>query len=195
MQKTVEYTANRASPATVELLTRERSKGKSLRQLGQLFGKSHEGIRQLLAKYGPPQVTLLSENKVATKLGYPLQWLAKLRKEGVVTPIRTGGRWLYSEEQVGQIPALIAEARKCQQCSKPRPAGYPRFCRECSQYRRKHKYESLSLEAKAKHAKRCLAWQKANQEKAKKLLSRAHRKSQAKQGRGAVIADDRRREG
>ena len=53
MQMASEYGVNnRVSPATVELLTRERSKGKSLRQLGQLFGKSHEGIRQVLAKYG-----------------------------------------------------------------------------------------------------------------------------------------------
>ncbi len=36
MQKTVEYTNNRVSPATVELLIRERNKGKTLRQLGQL---------------------------------------------------------------------------------------------------------------------------------------------------------------
>ncbi len=192
MQKTAEYTKtnNKVSPATIEMLIRERSKGKTLRQLGQMFGRSHERVRKVLAKY-PSRVTLLSENSVAVKLGYPVWWLTKLRKESIINPIKPGGRWLYSEEQVRLIAALIAEARKCQQCSKPRPAGYPRFCRECSQYRRKHKYESLSLEAKAKHAKRCLAWQKANQEKAKKLLSRAHRKSQAEQGRGAMIADDR----
>jgi len=69
MQKTVEHTKtkNRAAPE-IELLLRERRKGKSLRQLGQMFGKSHEKIRQLLAKYGPPQVTLLSEERVAANL-------------------------------------------------------------------------------------------------------------------------------
>jgi len=48
MQNTVEYTEtnNRVSPATVELLMRERSQGKSLRQVGQMFGRSHERIRQ-----------------------------------------------------------------------------------------------------------------------------------------------------
>jgi len=51
MQKTVEYTANRISPATIELLIRERSKGKTLRQLGRMFDRSHEKIRQLLDKY------------------------------------------------------------------------------------------------------------------------------------------------
>jgi len=86
MQKTVEYTNNRVSPATVELLIRERSKGKSLRQLGQMFNRSGERVRKVLAKYGPPQVTLLPENRVASKLGYPLQWLAKLRKEGIINP-------------------------------------------------------------------------------------------------------------
>jgi len=132
---TVEYTNNRLSPATVELLIRERSRGKTLRQLGQIFNRSHERIRQVLAKYGPPQVTLLPEGMVSANLGYPKWWLARLRKEGVINPIRPGSRWLYSEEQVRQIPALIAEARKCEQCGKPRPPGSQRLCGECRQYR------------------------------------------------------------
>ena len=181
MQKTVEYTATRVSPATVELLIRERSKGKTLRQLGQMFDRSHEKIRQLLDKYNLPEVTLVSEARVAFNLGYPVHWLAQLRKEGIIKPIKPGGHWLYSEEQVRQIPALIAEARKCQQCGKPRPAGYPRFCRQCSQYRRKHKYESLSPEAKVKHVKRCLAWRKANPEQWKEIVSRVRRKYRTKQ--------------
>ena len=158
MQKTVE-TNNRLSPAIVELLIRERSKGNTLRQLGQLFGKSHERIRQVLAEYGRPQVTLLSENKVAAKLGYLTSWLARLRKEGVINPIKPGSFWLYSEEQISQIPALIAEMRKCQRCGRQRPAGSVRFCRECRQYREKHKYEALSPKAKAKHRESCRAWQ------------------------------------
>ena len=60
MQETVEYSVNnRVSPTTVELLIRERSKGKSLRQLGKMFGRSHERVRQLLAKHNRAQVTLL----------------------------------------------------------------------------------------------------------------------------------------
>ena len=113
MQKTVEHTrVNRLSPATVELLMRERSKGKSLRQLGQMIGRSYETVRQILAKYGPPPVTLLAEERVAAKLGYPTHWLAQLRKEGIINPIRPGWCWLYSEEQVRQIPALIGRLRQ-----------------------------------------------------------------------------------
>ena len=137
MQKTVEYTNNRVSPATIELLIRERSKGNSLRQLGQMFNRSHERVRQLLAKYSPSQVTLLPENTVAAKLGYPVNWLIQLRKEGIINPIRPGGFWLYSEEQVRQIPSLIAQMRKCEWCGRPRPPGYPKFCRECSQILRR----------------------------------------------------------
>jgi len=129
----------------VELLVHERSKGKSLRQLGQMFNTSHEWVRQLLAKYDRPQVTLLPEQKVAAELGYPLEWLVKLRTEGIIKPIKPGGFWLYSEEQVRQIPSLIAEIRKCEQCGKPRPRGSQRFCRECRQYRKRQ---------------RALAWQK-----------------------------------
>ena len=139
MQKTVEYTVNnRLSSATVELLIRERSKGHTLRQLGQMFGRSHERIRQVLAKHDLSQVTLLPEKRVARKLGYPQCWLRRLRKEGIIKPIRPGSFWHYSEEQVEQIPSLIAEARKCQQCGKPRPLNSRRFCKECNQYRRKH---------------------------------------------------------
>ncbi|GAH45264.1 unnamed protein product, partial [marine sediment metagenome] len=168
------------SPATVELLIHERGKGKSLRQLGRMFDRSHEGIRQVLAKYGPPQVTLLPEGRVVARLGYPVWWLARLRKEGIINPIRPGGYWLYSEEQVRQIAALIAEARKCQQCGNPRPLGSVRFCRECSQYRRNHKYRYLSPEAKARHRERCWAWERANPERLKEIRFRAHKKERAK---------------
>ena len=168
MQKTVEYTVNNrlsSATATVELLIRERSKGHTLRQLGQMFDRSHERIRQVLAKYDLPQVTLLPENGIARKLGYPQWWLTKLRKEGIIKPIRPGSLWLYSEEQVEQIPSLIAEARKCQQCGKPRPLHSQRFCKECRLYRKKE---------------RNLAWQKANPEKLKEIRSVANRKYRAK---------------
>ena len=121
-----------------ELLIRERSKGKSLRQLGQMFGMSHERVRQLLGKYDRSQVTLLPEQKVAADLGYPVVWLAQLRKEGIIKPIKRGF-WLYSEEQARQIPSLIAETRKCEQCGKPRPRWSNRLCRECRQYRQKQR--------------------------------------------------------
>jgi len=171
--------ANRVSPATEELLIRERNKGKTLRQLGQMFGRSHEAVRQVLAKYSPSQESLLSEASAAAKLGYPVEWLAQLRKEGITNPIKQG-RWLYSEEQVRQIASLIPERRKCERCGRLRPPGYPRFCRECSQYRKKHRYRTLSPEAKAEHVKSCLAWRKANPERWKGIQSRAHRKHQAK---------------
>ena len=104
-----------------------------------MFGRSHERIRQVLAKYDLSQVMLLPEKRVARKLGYPQCWLRRLRKEGIIKPIRPGSLWLYSEEQVEQIPSLIAEARKCEQCGKPRSLHSHRFCTKCNQYRRKHK--------------------------------------------------------
>jgi hypothetical protein len=94
------------------------------------------------------------EKRVAAKLGYPWGWLIKLRKEGIINPVRPGGFWLYSEEQVKQIPSLIAETRKCQRCGKPRPVGSHRLCRECSHYRSNHWYQYLSLEEKAKYRAR-----------------------------------------
>ena len=170
MQNTVEYTGanKRVSPVCIELLIRKRNEGKTLRQLAQMFDRSHEGIRQLLAKYGPPQVTLLPEETVASKLGCPVTWLARLRKDGIINPIKPGGHYLYSKEQVRQIPSLITETRKCQRCGKLRPPGSRRFCRECSQYRKKHRYGSLSPEAKAKYMKRFLAWRKANPDRTKR---------------------------
>lgn len=177
----MEYTGanNRVSPATVELLIRERNKGKSLRQLGQMFNRSYESIRKVLAKYSSSQVALLPEGRVAAKLGYPKHWLPQLRKEGITHPIKRGF-WLYSEEQARQIPSLIAERRKCERCGKMRPPHYPRFCKECSQYRKKHKYMTLSPEQKAMHLKRVMAWRKANPEKWKEIQSRAQKKPQAK---------------
>ena len=179
--------ANGVPPACVELLIRERNKGKSLRQLGQMFDKSHERIRQILAKHDPSYSTLLPEGRVTADLGYPVWWLIWLRKKGIVNPIKRGHYWLYSEEQVRQIPSLIAEARKCQRCGKLRPLGYHRFCKECSQYRKKHKYKSLSPEEKAAHIKRCQAWRKANPERWKEISSRAVRKYRAKHLEGTRI--------
>jgi len=181
MQKTVEHARmNRVSAAIVGLLIHERNKGRSLRQLGQMFGISHELVRQILAKHSPSRVTLLPENTVAVKLGYPTTWLIQLRKEGIIKPTKPGGYWLYSEEQVRQIPSLIAEMRRCDRCGELRPLGYRRFCRECSQYRKKHRYRDLSPGEKAKHREKSLAWRKANPEKWKKISSRAERKYRGK---------------
>jgi hypothetical protein len=181
MQKTVEHARmSRVSAANVELLIHERNNGKSLRQLGQMFGISHERVRQILAKHSRARVTLLPENTVAVKLEYPVSWLIQLRKKGIIKPTKPGGRWLYSEEQVRQITSLVAEMRRCERCGELRPQGYQRFCRECSQYRKKHHYRSLSPEEKAKHREKSLAWRKANPEKWKKISSRAQRKYRGK---------------
>jgi transcriptional regulator with XRE-family HTH domain len=139
------------SAASVEQLIQERSKGKNLRQLGQMFGISHEQVRQILAKNGRSRVSVLAENTVAVKLGYPVDWLIKLRKEGLIKPRRPGGHRLYSEEQVRQLPSLIAEMRRRDRCGEPRPLRYWRFCRKCSQYRRKHRYKSLNPEVKIEY--------------------------------------------
>jgi hypothetical protein len=182
MQKTVGHArVKKVSSATLEPLIYERNKGKSLRQLGQMFGISHERARQILAKHNPSIVTFLAENTVAVKLGYPTTWLIKLRKEGIINPIKPGGCWLYSEEQVRQIPSLIAEMRRCERCGKLRPKGHRKFCRECSQYRKKHRYSILSPEEKTKHRERSLAWRKSNPEKRKKISPRAQKRYPGKQ--------------
>ena len=172
---------NKISPATVELLIHERNSGKSLRQLGQMFDVSHEWVRQILVKHSPTRVAFIAESAVAAKLGYPVSWLIKMRKEGILNPTKPGGHWLYSEEQVRQIPALIAWMRRCERCGKLRPRGYQRLCRECSQYRKQNHYRSMSPEEKAKHRKRSLAWRKANPERWKKISSKAQRKYRSKQ--------------
>ena len=180
MQKTVESTRMNRVSLTVELLIHERNKGKSLRQLGQMFGISHERVRQILAKHSPSRVTFLAENTVAAKLGYPVTWVIKLRKEGIINPTKPGGHWLYSGEQIRQIPSLIAEMRRCDQCGELRPQGYQRFCRDCSQYMKKHRYRNLSPEEEAKHREQSLAWRKANPEKWKRISSRAQIKYRGK---------------
>jgi hypothetical protein len=147
-----------------ELLIHERNKGKSLRQLGQMFGISHELVRQILAKHSPVRVKLLPESRVAARLGYPIGWLVQLKEAGITNPTKPGGRWLYSEEQVKQIPSIIAQMRSCERCGRPREPGCRRFCTECRHYRRKHYYMSLSPEEKADHREKSLARRNANPE-------------------------------
>jgi len=172
----------------VDLLVRERSNGKTLRQLGQIFGISPERIRQLLAKHGQPQVTLLPEATVAAKLGYSVYWLAQLRKDGIINPVKSGARWLYSEEQVRQIPVLIAQMRRCERCGRPRPPHYPKFCRECSQHRKNHRYRFASPEEKAECVRRVLAWWQANPERWKEIQARARRNYRTKHASGTQPA-------
>jgi DNA-binding MarR family transcriptional regulator len=110
-----------------------------------------------------------------------VEWLTRLRKEGIIKPVRPGHFWLYSEEQIQQIPSLIAESRKCLKCGKLRPPGTRKFCRECSpQYRKEHPYKALSPEEKVKRDKRGVAWRKANPEKQTEISSRVQRKYRAK---------------
>jgi hypothetical protein len=154
-QEAIHTLKNRGSPVNIKLLIQERNKGRSLRQLGQMFGVSHERVRQILAQHSPSRVTLLAENTVAVKLGYPVEWLIQLRKAGVIKPTAPEGHRLYSEEQIRQIPSLIAEMRRCDRCGQPRPLGYRRYCQECSQYRKMHHHKILSLEEKAETKKEC----------------------------------------
>jgi len=165
-KRVVEYAKanNGVSPAGIELLIRERRKGKTLRQLGPMVGRSHERVRQLLAKHNALEVPLLSENRVIAELGCVPWWLVRLRKEGSVNPIRQGYFWLYSEEQVRQIASLIAERRKCEQCGEPRPLLSRRFCAKCRQDRKKTWYMRLSPERKADHTKKYRALRKAQRE-------------------------------
>jgi transcriptional regulator with XRE-family HTH domain len=142
------------------LLVHERKRGKSLRQLGQKFGISHERVRQTLIKYSSLRVELFPETRVAARLGYPLEWLVQLREAGIINPTKPGGRWLYSEEQVKQIPLLIADMRRCEWCGRPREPGCRRFCRECGQYMRKYYYRRLSPEKKEEYRKKSLARRK-----------------------------------
>jgi hypothetical protein len=153
---------NRA-PLDIELIIQERNRGKSLRQLGQMFGISHEQVRQILAKHGQSRVTFLAENTVAVKLEYPVAWLIQLRKEELINPTKPGGHWLYSEEQIRQIPSLIAQMRRCDRCGQTRPIGYRRFCRECSQYWKRHRYRSLSPEERAEYQRGVRHYRKQKQ--------------------------------
>jgi len=178
MQNTVEYTDGKVSPATIELLISERDNGKTLRELGQKYTRSYQRIGYLLNKYDS-LAALLPETKVAANLGYPKKWLAQLREKGLIKP-RKLGFWLYSEEQVRQIPSLIADTRKCAQCGKPLPKGAKRFCIECREYRKRNWYNRQSPEGKAAHNKHCMAWREANPEKWKEINSRAIMKYEAK---------------
>jgi hypothetical protein len=154
---------NRVSTDT-ELLISERNKGRSLRQLGKMFGISHELVRQILAKHRPVRIKLFPESRIAARLGCPIGWLVQLREAGITNPTKPGGRWLYSEEQVKQIPSIIAQMRSCERCGRPREPGCRRFCRECRHYRRKHYYMSLSPEEKADHREKSLARRNTNPE-------------------------------
>jgi hypothetical protein len=109
---------NRGSLSTIELIIRERNKGRSLRQLGQMFGMSHERVRQLLAKHSPSQVTLLAGNTAAARLGYPVTWLSLLRKEGILNLTKPGGRWLYSIEELEIITRFFPLLPACRDCWK-----------------------------------------------------------------------------
>jgi len=163
---------NGVSPAGIELLIHERRKGKTLRQLGPMVGRSHERVRQLLAEHNALEVPLLSERRVVAELGCIPWWIIRLRKEGIVKPINQGSWFYYSEEQVRQIPLLIAERRKCEQCGEPRPPWSHRFCEKCRQDRDKNRiktwYMRLSPERKAEHLKKCMAWKKAQTEPGRK---------------------------
>lgn len=156
------------SPAGIELLIRERRKGKTLRQLGAMVGRSHERVRKLLARHNALEVPLLPEHRVVAELGCLASWLVRLRKEGSINPIRPSYSWLYSEKQVRQAASLLAERRKCVQCGEPRPPWSHKFCAKCTKNRKKFWYMQLSPERKAEHLKKCRELQGARRERERK---------------------------
>ena len=128
-----------------------REQGLSLQAIGDKVGVTNERIRQLLKKhYGTAKVSRVGTRiALAVSLGCNPYKLKLLEKQGILHPIHSGGRYLYSHDEA--VKAIVALQRYCKHCGEPLPPMHCiKYCLKCARERKRYNYPFLSEEARKK---------------------------------------------
>lgn len=80
-----------------------RRQGYTLQEIGDKVGVSRERVRQLLTEHNAPKPSVYKQAQVARLVGCGDGVLDRLRKKGVVSPVRHGHFWVYSPHDVNRV--------------------------------------------------------------------------------------------
>ncbi len=159
-----------------------REQGYSLQQIGERVGVTRERVRQILNRfYAGTFPRFPNQESVCRLIGCSSTRLLRLRKEGIFTPERIGGRLRYSPEDIEII--VLALHKNCPVCGKPVPVNRKYCCPECQRARWKNRYRHLSEEAKEKHKARVRDWQQRNPGKHREINIRSNKQYMEKRKR------------
>jgi len=103
-----------------------REQGLSLQAIGDNVGVTRERVRQILRRhYGTTESKFVSRERLAKFLGCSDYLLARLEERGALSPLHSGGRYLYSpEEAEGAVERLIEHLTSL-------PVVVERICESC----------------------------------------------------------------
>lgn len=153
------------------LIQEARQQPHSLEEVGDAFGVSRERVRQLLKEhYGTAEVAgLISGAALGEKIGASRETVTKLRKSGVIHPVKVGAKHFYRIEHVESIKELYRQLCTCPECggAKTMPA---RACGGCWQ---KKRWKLLSPGARGRFLVAQKRWQREHPEKYKPMQKRA----------------------
>ncbi len=108
-----------------------REAGYSFKLIAEKGGVTRERIRQVINKYYPgTKPKSLKETEAARTLGVSEYTLWKLRRQGLVHPVKIGPFYRYNEKTLDD--ARKAMVRSCRICGNPVPPGNRKLCKNCS---------------------------------------------------------------
>ena len=114
-----------------------RQSGYTLQEIGDYAGVTRERVRQLLLKRcGKFEMPVLTENRVAREIGYPIWQVTKLRKQGILKP-KHRGKHMHCYDMSELEGIKLALRRYCPQCGDLIVMKSVRkYCPECREKRR-----------------------------------------------------------
>lgn len=121
--------------SVVELLDGEikrlREAGYTFQQIAEKGGVTRGRIEQVIKKYYPgTEPRTLNEKEAAKLLGIPYDTLLRLRRNGLVHPVKLGRFYRYDGKTLEEVRKAMI--KPCRICGNPVPPGKKSLCAKCS---------------------------------------------------------------
>lgn len=120
-----------------------------------------------------------TEEALSKRLHVSLNRLSSLRRDGKVNVIQFGRAFIYTEDSIKVLQALLFPNR-CKVCGKPILDKGRFYCGDCRDQKRRNNYRFLSEEGKKRHAVSTRKWQVKNPEKARSIQAVANKNMREK---------------
>jgi hypothetical protein len=152
----IQLNHNQKTELDIGFIYTARRYGASLQQIGELIGRTKEGVRQILLRnYGSSKHEFLSTFKLCSLSGLSRDRVLELHHHGIITPVKEwdtdiGHYYLWAPDTWRRIAPYNRMNGVCRMCHSPNPKGRRHYCsREC--YMEGQKYKNKTDQGKKRH--------------------------------------------